>query len=80
MLLMYPAVAPFGGPEIQDGSPVKNHPPFAIRRSSLAFGGKGIRPSLLAAEILRCADGAQVLRVGAATQLPFSEAVARLGK
>ena len=42
-------------------------------------GSRGNRPSLLAAEILRCADGAQVLRVGAATQLPFSEAVARLG-
>eukprot|EP00435_Cladocopium_sp_Y103_P029568 s7_g7.t1 len=35
---------------------------------------RGSRPSLLAAEILRCADGAQVLRVGAATQLPFCEA------
>ena len=76
---MYPAVAPFEAPEISRWEP-REKSPTLCHSETFPCGGRGIRPSLLAAEILRCADGAQVLRVGAATQLPFSEAVARLGK
>ncbi|CAL1144864.1 unnamed protein product, partial [Cladocopium goreaui] len=57
----------------------RGHRKLLLGRYHGKAGSRGHRPSLLAAEILRCADGAQVLRVGAATQLPFSEAVARLG-
>eukprot|EP00434_Breviolum_minutum_P016281 symbB.v1.2.014346.t1/scaffold1047.1/size141927/12 len=46
---------------------------WCIRSRWISATSRG-RPSLLASDVLRCVDGAQVLRVGATTQLPFTEA------
>lgn len=51
---------------------------WCIRSRWIAATSRAGRPSLLASDVLRCVDGAQVLRVGATTQLPFTEAAAEL--